>query len=160
MWNIGYEHWSSLEGTLTFHSSYETSIPLTITVADKKKSYSYPCNRPWRPITLRDLRSTHIPHSRLTDGGKVQSCDLTYGLRIQWKGTSQLCNKSPASQSEDSWIDVTLLTLKNFTYCGFLIYWLTVRRMYNVEWWSFLEWWFSKDVAERGSHILDGDIPE
>jgi hypothetical protein len=38
-----------------------------------KKKYRYPCNRPWRPIGLWEIKAPHLLDNRLTDGGEVFS---------------------------------------------------------------------------------------
>jgi hypothetical protein len=37
----------------------------------KLKRYSYPCNRPWRPVGCETSRFPHSLDNRLTDGAEV-----------------------------------------------------------------------------------------
>jgi hypothetical protein len=43
------------------------------TEINRTKKVNYSCNRPWRPIGLRDVEAPTLLDSRLTDGGKVVS---------------------------------------------------------------------------------------
>jgi hypothetical protein len=71
---------------------------------ESKKVKSYPCNRPGRPIGLRDVKiPTFSLDNRLTDGGKFVS----------------LTRRPPFTPQEDSWYSF-LLEAKSIPepYCG------------------------------------------
>jgi hypothetical protein len=67
---------------------YTTSNPRRYT----RKKYSYPCNRPWRPIRLWDVEAPKFSNNRLTNGGEVVS----------------LTRRPPFSLQEDSWYSLLL----------------------------------------------------